>query len=113
MTVPAAVPTVREILVETIVWWVKGWLHSGPGSALQTFTPEQRNAMYDQVAAAEREVGQTRLEWIMEHLAHHGAGYMTADGQIIEANRPDGAPDLPMSLVGAARVLYASVTQGD
>lgn len=111
MTVPGAVPSVREILVESILWWLEGQHWAEPGPGLQMFTPDQRQAMYVLVAAVEREVGQSRLESLIVHLAHHGGAYMTADGQIIEANRRPDTPDLPMSLLDAARALYASASQ--
>lgn len=105
----AGVPSVREILVESYLWWLAG--RHGAEPDLRTFTREQVEVMYDQVAAVEREHGQTRLEWVMESLVHQGAGYLTADGQIIEAKRPADAPEIPMSLLEAARALYASAIQ--
>ena len=101
-------PTVRIILVEAIIWWAKGRLHAAPGPVLQMFTADEQTRLYDLIDGEVRAgCGQTYIEWVMEHLAHHGDEYMTPDGQIIYASRPLNSPQVPTSLLEVARSMYA------
>lgn len=104
-------PPVREILVDAILWWCEGRPNAEPGLSLRRFTEAERDHLYQLVDDAAFEVGQSHVEWVMEHLAQVGGAYLTADGQIVEANRPTNTPNIPARLLEEARRLHTQAAQ--
>lgn len=102
--------TVREILVEAIVWWLHGRLHADPGPVLAGCSDEQRDGIYRIIGEeADHGCGQGYLEYVMEHLALHGAEYMNDDGSIVADRQPFATPGIPSRLLEFARGMYGSV----